>query len=168
MDDNNSLTIALTNLNSMLSQLTEAFQAQTAALAELKEDLLLQDNVPEEPNDSQTDSATIIAVLNSCMCDSSAKNMASANRSNSEPESQNNIVDSLTQAYLPKFLDIKSVNEEVWDLLPHRSRTVDLAFQKVQELFLPSLSALCTWSGKLVSSIQSWIASLSCVIPTTS
>lgn len=32
---------------------------------------------------------------------------------------------------------------------------MDLAFQKVQELLLPGLSALCTLSGKLVSSIQS-------------
>ena len=32
---------------------------------------------------------------------------------------------------------------------------MDLAFQKVQEFLLPGLSALCTLSGKLVSSIQS-------------
>ena len=29
---------------------------------------------------------------------------------------------------------VTSVNEEVWDLLSRRSQTVDLAFQKVQEL----------------------------------
>ena len=54
-----------------------------------------------------------------------------------------------------KRLNVASVNEEVWDLLPHRSRTVDLAFQKVQKFLLPGLSALCSLSGKLVSSIQS-------------
>ena len=54
-----------------------------------------------------------------------------------------------------KVLGVTSVNEEVWDLLPHRSRTVDLAFQKVQELLLPGLSALCTLSDKLVSCIHS-------------
>ena len=32
---------------------------------------------------------------------------------------------------------------------------MDLAFQKVQEVLLPGLSALCTLSGKLVSSLQS-------------
>ena len=32
---------------------------------------------------------------------------------------------------------------------------MDLAFQKVREFLLPGLSALCTSSGKLVSSIQS-------------
>ena len=52
-------------------------------------------------------------------------------------------------------LNVTSVNEEVWDLLPRRSRTVDLAFQRLQEFLLPGLSALCTLSGKLVSSIQS-------------
>ena len=56
-----------------------------------------------------------------------------------------------------KLLNVTSVKEEIWDLLPRRSRTVDLAFQKVQEFLLPVLSALCTLSGKLVtcSSIQS-------------
>ena len=32
-----------------------------------------------------------------------------------------------------KFLSITTANEEIWDLLPWRSRTVDLAFQRVQE-----------------------------------
>ena len=52
-------------------------------------------------------------------------------------------------------LYVTTVNEEVWDLLPRQSRTVDLAFQKVQKFLLPCSSALCSSSGKLVSSIQS-------------
>ena len=32
-----------------------------------------------------------------------------------------------------KFLAVTMVNEEIWDLLPRKSRTVDLAFQRVQE-----------------------------------
>ena len=188
-----------------MSQLSEASQAQTAALADLKEDLLLQDDAAGPNSDRPADSldiTQITAVVNDCTRDSGANtnatnNMASDTRSDSEPQGHNSIVDSLTQAYLPntktspaiegkiatlvdnmltgglstdtvkesadkysppenvKRLNVTSVNEEAWDLLPHRSRTVDLAFQKVQELLLPGLSALCTLSGKLVSSIQS-------------
>ena len=42
------------------------------------------------------------------------------------------------------------VNEEIWDLLPRRSRTVDLAFQRVQEPLLQGISALTKLAGKLV------------------
>ena len=35
-----------------------------------------------------------------------------------------------------KFLSTTTVNEEIWDLLPRRSRTVDQAFQRVQEPLL--------------------------------
>ena len=204
-DGSNSSAVVLQNLTTTLSQLSEASQAQTAALADLKEDLLLQDDAagpnPDRPADS-LDITQITAVVNDCTRDSGANtnasnNMASDTRSDSEPQGHNSIVDSLTQAYLPntktspaiegkiatlvdnmltgglstdtvkesadkysppenvKRLNVTSVNEEVWDLLPRRSRTVDLAFQKVQEFLLPGLSALCTLSGKLVSSIQS-------------
>ena len=200
LDRSNTLTNILQNLTTTLSQLTEASQAQTAVLADLKEDLLLQDDA-DEPNPDRhaepLDITHLTAVVNDCTRDSSAKDVVSDSRSDSESQSQNNIVESLTQAYLPntkkfpaiegkiaelidnmltgglltktvkesadkyssprknKFLGITSVNEEVWDLLPRQSRTVDLAFQKVQELLLPGLSALCTLSGKLVSCIQS-------------
>ena len=42
------------------------------------------------------------------------------------------------------------VNEEIWDLLPRRSRTVDLAFQRVQEPLLQGISALTKLTDKLV------------------
>ena len=204
-DGSNSLAVVLQNRTTSLSQLSEASQAQTEALADLKEDLLLQDDAagqnPDRPADS-LDISQITAVVNDCARDSGANtnatnNMASDTRSDSEPQGHNSIVDSLNQAYLPntktspaiegkiatlvdnmltgglstdtvkestdkyspaenvKRLNVTSVNEEVWDLLPRRRRTVDLAFKKVEEFLLPNLSVLCTLSGKLVSSIQS-------------
>ena len=174
----NSLAVVLQNLTTTLSQLSEASQAQTAALADLKEDLLLQDDVAgpnlDRPADS-LDITQIAAVVNDCTRDSGANtnatnNMASDTRSDSEPQGHKSIVDSMTQAYLPntktspaiegkiatlvdnmltgglstdtvkesadknsppenvKRLNVTSVNEEVWDLLPRWSRTVDLAF----------------------------------------
>ena len=197
--NNNKLMNVLQNLTSTLSRLTQASEAQTAALADLKEDLLLQDNMPDEEQniDKQPDSGDITAVVNNCMLDSSKENVVSDGHSNLEAQSQNNIVESLAQAYQPntkkssaiegkiagpintlltgglsantanesakkytppeniKFLSVSSVNEDVWDLLPWRSQTVDLVFQKVQEALLPGLSALCALSGKLIVSINS-------------
>jgi len=53
-----------------------------------------------------------------------------------------------------KSLCTTTINEKVWDLLPKRSRTVDLAFQKVQELLVQGLSSLSILGDKLVKDIQ--------------
>ena len=53
-----------------------------------------------------------------------------------------------------KFLAVTMVNEEIWDLLPRKSRTVDLAFQRVQEPLLQGISALTKLAGKLVKDIN--------------
>ena len=41
-----------------------------------------------------------------------------------------------------QHLTTVTVNEEIWDLLSRKSRTVDLGFQKVQGLFMQGLSTL--------------------------
>ena len=53
-----------------------------------------------------------------------------------------------------KFLSITTVNEKIWDLLPRRSRTVDLAFQRVQEPIVQSLSAMSILSDQLVKDLH--------------
>ncbi|XP_022809676.1 uncharacterized protein LOC111346668 [Stylophora pistillata] len=53
-----------------------------------------------------------------------------------------------------KFLAVTMVNEEIWDLLPRKSRAVDLAFQRVQEPLLQGISALTKLAGKLVKDIN--------------
>ena len=53
-----------------------------------------------------------------------------------------------------KFLAVTIVNEEIWDFLPRKSRTVDLAFQRVQEPLLQGISALTKLAGKLVKDIN--------------
>ena len=53
-----------------------------------------------------------------------------------------------------KFLAVTMMNEEIWDLLPRKSRTVDLAFQRVQEPLLQGISALTKLAGKLVKDIN--------------
>ena len=42
-----------------------------------------------------------------------------------------------------------AVNEEIWDLLPRRGRTVDLAFQRVQETLNQGLSSLALLADQL-------------------
>lgn len=58
------------------------------------------------------------------------------------PETVKERVDKYPPPENCKFLCTKTINKEVWDLLPRRSRTVDLAFQKVQELLVQGLSSL--------------------------
>ena len=52
-----------------------------------------------------------------------------------------------------KYLSVTTVSEEIWDLLPRKSRAVDLVFQRVQEPLLQGLSALTILAGKLVKNI---------------
>ena len=43
-----------------------------------------------------------------------------------------------------------TVNEEIWDLLTRRARSVDLAFQRVQETLTQVLALLAILADKLV------------------
>ena len=52
-----------------------------------------------------------------------------------------------------RYLSVTTVNEEIWDLLSQKTRSVDLAFQRVQEPLLQGLSALTNLAGKLVKDI---------------
>ena len=48
-----------------------------------------------------------------------------------------------------------TVNEEIWDLLPRQDRTVDLAFQRVQDTLIQGLSSLALLADKLAKDVQS-------------
>ena len=113
--NDNKLTNVLQNVTSPLSRLTQASEAQTVALTDLKEDLLLQeDTTDEEQNlDKQPDSGDITAVVNNCTLDPSQKNVASESRSDSEAQSQDNIVESLTQAYQPSSKNLQQSSEKL-------------------------------------------------------
>ena len=52
-----------------------------------------------------------------------------------------------------KYISVTTVNKEIWDLLSRKTRSVDLAFQRVQEPMLQGLSALTNLAGKLVKDI---------------
>lgn len=47
------------------------------------------------------------------------------------------------------------VNEEICDLLNRKSRTVDLAFQRVQEPIVQEISSLAILADQLIKDIQS-------------
>ena len=100
----------LQNLTSNLSRLTQGSEAQTTAPADLKEDLLHQDDTSDEEHniDKQQDSGDITAVVNSCTLNSGKKNMVSDGHSSLEAQSQNNTIKSLIQVYQPNTKKILS------------------------------------------------------------
>ena len=54
-----------------------------------------------------------------------------------------------------KYLTTTLVNEEIWDLLSRKNRTVDLAFQRVQEPVIHGLSSLSILADRLFKDSQS-------------
>ena len=63
------------------------------------------------------------------------------------------------EKYLPpancKYHSPTLVNEEIWDLLSSKNRSVDLAFQRVQEPVIHGLSSLSILADRLFKDIQS-------------
>ena len=119
-DDNNSLAVALQNLTTTLCQLTEASQAQTSALADLNEDLLLQDDADEPKPDRTAESlniAQLTAIVNDCKCYSGAKNMAYDNRSDSKSLGQKTITERLTLGYLPNTKKSPTIEGKIAELI---------------------------------------------------
>lgn len=54
-----------------------------------------------------------------------------------------------------KYLTPTLVNEEIWDLLTRKNRSVDLAFQRVQEPIINGLSSLSILADRLFKDVQS-------------
>ena len=54
-----------------------------------------------------------------------------------------------------KYLTPAMVNEEIWDLLSRKNRSVDLASQRVQEPLIHGLSLLTILADRLFKDIQS-------------
>ena len=54
-----------------------------------------------------------------------------------------------------KHLQVITINEEIWDLMSRKNKSIDLTFQKVQEPLVEGLSALAILSDSLVKDIQS-------------
>ena len=54
-----------------------------------------------------------------------------------------------------KHLQAVTINEEIWDLMSRKNKSIDLAFQKVQEPLVEGLSALAILSDCIVKDVQS-------------
>ena len=52
-----------------------------------------------------------------------------------------------------EYLLVTTVNEEIWDLMSRKTRSIDLAFQRTQEPLIQGLSALTNLAGNLVAAI---------------
>lgn len=114
----NNLMNVLQNLTSNLSRLTQGSEAQTTAPADLKEDLLHQDDTSDEEHniDKQQDSGDITVVVNSCTLNSSKKNMVSDGHSSLEAQSQNNTIKSLIQVYQPNTKKFSAIKGKIAEL----------------------------------------------------
>lgn len=89
-------------------------------MADIKEDPLLQDDA-DDPNPDGPPDSLYIAQLTAVVSDwtrnsgantNAANNMASASHSDSESQGHNNIVESLTQAYLPNTKISPAIEEK--------------------------------------------------------
>ena len=192
------MAVILKGLNDTLTQLTKASEKQTATLASLEEDILLRLDSDEEADEDDSNTSNtqlnVSAMLNTVL-DPSDSGMAKKSAC-SDSEKQNDVLESLTQAFVQtkdkspditekvaslidnmasgglspetakerveqypppencKFLCTTAINEEDLDLFPRRSRTVDLGFQKIQELLVRGLSSLSILGDQLVKDLQ--------------
>ena len=178
-----------------------SLQAQTEAFNNLREDILLQPD-PNEEDEDVTDGTPNLLDLTAAtnrLLDSSNGRSPTSLPATSRPEegTNNDLLDSLTQALLPnskkspgveekiaglvdniltgelsqdslkergekypppancKYLTTTMVNEEIWDLLSRKNRSVDLAFQRVQEPLIHGLSSLTILADRLFKDIES-------------
>ena len=177
------------SLQSSLKQLVQAFKAQTETFNNLREDILLQPDPNKEDKDVITDGTPNLLDLTPAtnhLLDASNGHSPKSlpNNSCSDEGTNNDFLDSLTQALLPnskKSPDVEEkiagpvnnvltgelsqdsvkertatmVNEEIWDLLSRKNRSVDLAFQRVQEPLIHWLSSLTILADRLFKDIQS-------------
>ena len=194
----NSMAVILKGLNDTVAQLTKASETQTVTLASLKEDILIRPDSDEEADENESNTSNtqlnVSAMLNNVLDPSDSGTAKKSACSNSEK--QNDVLESLTQAFVQtkykspaitekvaslidnmasgglspetvkeridkypppencKFLCTTTINEEVWELLARRSRTVDFAFQKIQELLVQGLSSLSILGDHLVKDLQ--------------
>ncbi|XP_068678583.1 uncharacterized protein [Montipora foliosa] len=192
----------LLSLQSSLKQFVQASKAQTAAFANMREDIFSQPHLREEDKDVVTAGTPNLLDLTAAtnqLLDASGGHSPKSLPNNSFPDegTNNDFLDSLTQALLPnskkspdieekiatlvnniltgelsqdsvkergekypppancKYLTPTMVNEEIWDLLSRKNRSVDLASQRVQEPLIHGLSSLTILADRLFKDIQS-------------
>jgi hypothetical protein len=119
-----NLASVLFGLNITLEKLTKASESQTEAIVGLKEDILLTTVDPaEDDSDSekQDSSLDLSAILNECLLDPSKNTCTTQqtpqDRSDSEQEKQNDLVDSLTQAYITNTTKSPAIQGKIAELI---------------------------------------------------
>ena len=189
----------LQSIQSSLVDLAKASKDQSTAFQNLHEDILLRqdsDVATEQGGETDTVDPTnaVNALLTSDGNDATTSTPHSEQSSDTEPKLD--LLESLTQAYIPsqkkspavaekiaalinsilsgklspevakerggKYFPPENcenvctslVNEEIWDLLPRRSRSVDLAFQRVQETLTQGISSIALLADKLAKDVQ--------------
>ena len=115
----NSMAVILKGLNDTLAQLTKASQTQTATLASLKEDILIRPDSDEEADEDESNTSNaqlnVSAVLNNVL-DPSDSGMAKKSAC-SDSEKQNDVLESLTQAFVQTKDKYPAITEKVASLI---------------------------------------------------
>lgn len=144
-------------------------ETQTSTLQNIQDDLLLRfdDNGSSDANAEITESSDgnmldVESTLDSALAQR-AESGDTANNDSSvlrpDPGPQSSVVDSLTQAFTPQKVTSPPIEGQIaelinnMDLLPRKSRSVDLAFQAVQATMLQGTVSLTNLVGSLVTSI---------------
>ena len=159
----------LQRLGNSLEKLANNSETQTSTLQNIQDDLLLRfdDNGSSDANAEITESSDgnmldVESTLDSALA-RRAESGDTANNDSSvlrpDPGPQSSVVDSLTQAFTPQKATSPPIEGQIaelinnMDLLPRKSRSVDLAFQAVQATMLQGTVALTNLVGSLVTSI---------------
>ena len=115
----NSMAVILKGLNDTLAQLAKASETQTATLTSLKEDILLRSDSDEEAEEEDSNTSNtqlnISAMLNNVL-DPSDSGVAKKS-AGSDSDKQNDVLESLTQAFVQTKDKSPAITEKVASLI---------------------------------------------------
>ena len=115
----NSMAVIIEGLNDTLAPLTKASETQTATLASLKEDILLRSDSDKEADQDESNTSNtqlnVSAMLNNVL-DPGHSGMAKKCAC-SDSEKQNDVLESLTQAFAQTTYKSPTIEEKVASLI---------------------------------------------------
>ena len=165
----------LRGIQTSLADLAAASRTQTAAFETLHEDFLLQDDTGDENNESDGSSRTVDPTrVVSDLLDSSSDGATQSSQERSDTELKSDLLNSLTQAFISSEKKSSAIATKIADLIDSvlsgklsaetakkhgekyfPPRTVDLAFQRVQETLIQGLSSLALLADQLAKNARS-------------
>ncbi len=134
-----------------MAELVKASRSQTETLNNVRDDILFQPDpaMLEEHSENETEGDLNLNTAVNALLDPSSESTATEGERNAENKRR-----PIPAPDNCKHLTSVLANEEIWDLMARKTKTVDLAFQKVQEQLDQGLSALTILADQLLKDIQ--------------